>query len=51
MMVLFCSCNYLKFNTLEHHFLIRALEFFGFGSNFCNIIRMFYNYINIYKYL
>lgn len=37
---------YKPFDTIEHHFLFKTLSSFGFGSNFINIIRMFYNNIN-----
>lgn len=31
------------FDTLEHSFLFRSLETFGFGPMFCKVISMFYN--------
>lgn len=39
--------NFFKtFDTLEHPFLLKALEMFGFGTNFCNVIQMICNNIN-----
>lgn len=34
------------FDSLEHPFLFKTLEAFGFGPKFCNIVRMFYKDIN-----
>lgn len=34
---------YKAFDTVEHTFLFEILDFLGFGSNFCNIIKMFYS--------
>ena len=37
---------YKAFDCLEIPFLLRTLQIFGFGSNFCNTIEMLYNDIN-----
>lgn len=38
---------YKAFDTVEHSFLMKALNYLGFGESFCNIVQMFYN--NIYS--
>lgn len=39
--------DFLKaFDKVEHQFLFQTLRFFGFGSNFINIIKMLYKDIN-----
>lgn len=37
---------YKAFDTVEHPFLLKALNFLGFGDNFCNVIKMFYSNIS-----
>uniref|UniRef100_A0A3Q3ASU9 Reverse transcriptase domain-containing protein n=1 Tax=Kryptolebias marmoratus TaxID=37003 RepID=A0A3Q3ASU9_KRYMA len=34
---------YKAFDMLEHQFLFKVLQMFGFGPNFCRIIECFYN--------
>ncbi len=34
------------FDTIEHQFMFRALQFFGFGERFISIIEMFHKCIN-----
>lgn len=37
---------YKAFDTVEHHFLFKALQTFGFGQNFISTIEMFYKNID-----
>ena len=37
---------YKAFDTIEHKFLIETIKTFGFGSNFSNVVSMFYKDIN-----
>lgn len=37
------------FDSIEHNFIMQSLRLFGFGNNFCKIIKMFYD--QIYSYI
>uniref|UniRef100_A0A3P9AV59 Reverse transcriptase domain-containing protein n=1 Tax=Maylandia zebra TaxID=106582 RepID=A0A3P9AV59_9CICH len=37
------------FDSIDHNFLFRSLELFGFGNKFCKVIKLFYK--QIYSYV
>lgn len=37
---------YKAFDMVEHPFIIKTLEYFGFGEKFIKLIELLYDYIN-----
>lgn len=37
---------YKAFDTVEHPFIYKALDLFGFGENFISVVKMLYKDIN-----